>query len=156
MPDQAQQYYHNVTCCTARQMAWYGIQYVVQVNLGVVSIMAKNVVGIPVRRVSAEYFGDDAVDLEIMEVTLGLNRNSRNKGDRDTKLMKIAFSALRRAIEQYRMETGERYPDFDTFASWLGARPEGGENGISRPLSSSDSAKSQAHDGISKDGPTTA
>lgn len=118
--------------------------------------MAKNVAGIAVRRVSAEYFGDDAVDLEIMEVTLGLNRNVRNKGDRDAKLLKIAFLALRRAIEQYRRETGERYPDFDRFASRLGIRPEGEENGISMPLSSSDSAKSQAHDGISKDGLTTA
>lgn len=45
--------------------------------------MANNVAGIPVRRVSAEYFGDDAVDLEIIEVTLGLNRIARNKGDPD-------------------------------------------------------------------------
>lgn len=94
------------------------------VNLWMVPIMANNVAGMPVRRVSAEYFGDDAVDLEIIEVTLGLNRIARNKGDRDAKLMKVALSALRKAVEQYREESGERYPDFETFASWLEVKPE--------------------------------
>ncbi|MBU2786495.1 hypothetical protein HAP93_12145 [Acidithiobacillus ferriphilus] len=89
--------------------------------------MVKRVAGVPVRRVSAEFIGDDAVDLEIIEVSLGLNRISRSKSDRDTKLMQVALASLRNAIEQYRSKSGERYPEFVNFAVWLGIEADGKE-----------------------------
>ncbi|MEY2335192.1 hypothetical protein [Acidithiobacillus ferrianus] len=87
--------------------------------------MAKNVAGIPIRRVSAEFSGDDAVDLEIIEVSLGLSRITRSKSERDTKLMQVALAALRKVIEQYRSESGERYPEFGDFAAWIGINTDG-------------------------------
>ena len=84
----------------------------------------KNIVGVPVRRVSAEIFGDQAVDLEIMEVSLGLNRATRSKGDRDAKLMKLALAALRKAVSQYSTENRVRYPELGEFSEWLGIQPE--------------------------------
>lgn len=84
--------------------------------------MVKNVAGVPVRRVSAEFVGDEAVDLEIIEVSLGLNRISRSKSDRDMKLMQVALASLRNSIEQYRSKSGDRYPEFVSFAEWLGIK----------------------------------
>ena len=80
----------------------------------------KNIAGIPVRRVSAEVFGDQAVDLEIMEVSLGLNRTTRSKGERDTKLMQLALAALRKTVSQYSAEHQVRYPELSDFSNWLG------------------------------------
>ena len=84
----------------------------------------KNIAGVPVRRVSAEIFGDQAVDLEIMEVSLGLNRATRSKGDRDAKLMKLALAALRKAVSQFSTENRVRYPELGEFSEWLGIQPE--------------------------------
>ncbi|MHB8314503.1 MAG: hypothetical protein ACYDCW_02135 [Acidithiobacillus ferrivorans] len=89
--------------------------------------MAKNIAGVPIRRVSAEFVGDDAVDLEIIEVSLGLNRIARSKSERDTKLMQVALAALGKTIEQYRSFSGERYPEFSEFATWLGMKTNSAE-----------------------------
>lgn len=88
----------------------------------------KNVAGVPVRRVSAEIFGDQAVDLEIMEVSLGLNRATRSKGDRDAKLVTLALAALRKAVSQYSAENRVRYPELGEFSEWLGIQPERSED----------------------------
>lgn len=88
----------------------------------------KNIAGVPVRRVSAEIFGDQAVDLEIMEVSLGLNRATRSKGDRDAKLMTLALAALRKAVSQYSTENRVRYPELSEFSEWLGIQPETAED----------------------------
>lgn len=99
--------------------------------------MVKNVAGVPVRRVSAEFVGDEAVDLEIIEVSLGLNRISRSKSDRDTKLMQVALASLKNSIEQYRSKSGERYPEFGNFAAWLGIDADiKGESAVIRTFSS--------------------
>lgn len=90
--------------------------------------MMKDIAGVPVRRVSAEIFGDQAVDLEIMEVSLGLNRVTRSKGDRDAKLMKLALAALRKAVSQYSTENRVRYPELGEFSEWLGIQPETAED----------------------------
>ena len=107
--------------------------------------MAKNVAGIPIRRVSAEFSGDEAVDLEIIEVSLGLSRVTRSKSERDTKLMQIALAALRKAVEQYRLESGERYPEFSEFAAWLGIKTDSAPTMDEHHHSSSDGAELQNH-----------
>ena len=107
--------------------------------------MAKNIAGIPVRRVSAEFIGDEAVDLEIIEVSLGLSRVTRSKSERDTKLMQVALAALGKVIEQYRLESGERYPEFGDFAAWLGIKTNGASSIDEIHHSSSDGAELQNH-----------
>jgi len=105
--------------------------------------MAKNVAGIPIRRVSAEFSGDDAVDLEIIEVSLGLSRATRSKSERDTKLMQVALAALGKVIEQYRSERGERYPEFGDFAAWIGIKTDSVPNMDELHHASSDVAELQ-------------
>lgn len=88
--------------------------------------MAKNISGVPVRRVSAEFTGDDAIDIEVIEVSLGLSRAVRSKVDKDALLMKYAIAALNSALTRYKSESGEKYPEADRFGVWLGIAPESG------------------------------
>ncbi len=105
--------------------------------------MAKNIAGVPIRRVSAEFSGDEAVDLEIIEVSLGLSRITRSKSERDTKLMQVALAALRKVIEQYRSEIGERYPEFGDFAAWIGIKTDNASHMDEHHHASSDVAELQ-------------
>ena len=110
--------------------------------------MAKNVAGIPIRRVSAEFSGDDAVDLEIIEVSLGLSRITRSKSERDAKLMQVALAALGKVIEQYRLESGERYPEFGDFAVWIGIKADDAPSMDEHHYSSSDVEKTEGSDAV--------
>ncbi|MBU2740023.1 hypothetical protein HJG40_14820 [Acidithiobacillus sp. ATCC 19703] len=82
------------------------------------TMVNKNTSG-PVRRVCADILGDDAVDLEILEVSLGIQRIAKSKGDRDGMLIKAAFVALGCAVEDYRAESGVKHPEYDSFVEWL-------------------------------------
>lgn len=97
----------------------------------------KNIAGVPVRRVSAEIFGDQALDLEIMEVSLGLNRATRNKGDRDARLLTLALAALRKAVSQYSTENRVRYPELGEFSEWLGIHHENAEDATEQEMATS-------------------
>ena len=75
-----------------------------------------------VRRICADYADDEATDIEMMEVALGIHR-IRGKTDRDAALINVAFLALKRATSEYRTKTGKRYPSVDELVQWM-ARPE--------------------------------
>jgi hypothetical protein len=81
-------------------------------------MVKKNTSG-PVRRVCADIIGDDAVDLEILEVSLGIQRIAKSKGDRDGLLIKSALLALGRAVDDYRAESGVKHPEYEAFVEWL-------------------------------------
>lgn len=73
MPVQALKYY--LTLCVVALVKWfYTKHHRLMVNLWMVSIMTKNVAGILVRRVSTEYFGDDAVDRILTRLTKAMFR----------------------------------------------------------------------------------
>ena len=75
-----------------------------------------------IRRICADFVEDEATDIEMMEVALGIHR-IRGKADRDAKLIHVAFMALKRATSEYRTKTGKRYPSADELVQWL-SRPE--------------------------------
>ena len=75
-----------------------------------------------IRRICADFVEDEATDIEMMEVTLGIHR-IRGKADRDAKLLHVAFTALKRVTSEYQSITGKRYPTADEIVQWL-SRPE--------------------------------
>ncbi len=81
--------------------------------------MSKETDGMVARRVCADFLGDDATDLDILEVSLGIHRNARSKSDRDTMLLKAAIIALSEAVERYRKKTGTRHPEYQEFLQWM-------------------------------------
>ena len=74
-----------------------------------------------IRRICADFVDDEATDIEMMEVTMGIHR-LRGKADRDAKLIHVAFMALKRVTSEYQSITGKRYPTADELVQWM-SRP---------------------------------
>jgi hypothetical protein len=80
-----------------------------------------------VKRIHAEFRGDEAVELDILEVSLRLGEVARTRMEADTQLARLALKALRRAISDYSAKSGQRYPSFRALARFLdgeAAQPE--------------------------------
>ncbi|OFC61808.1 hypothetical protein BAE30_03800 [Acidithiobacillus caldus] len=92
--------------------------------------MARTKANGQIRRISVDMVGDDAVDLEILEASLGIPHNFRGKSDRDHAVAKIAFAALYRSLEAYRQQFGVKHPKYEDFAAWLGVQPESAEDEV--------------------------
>ncbi len=71
------------------------------------------------RRVSVDFVGDEALDLEVLEVQLRINRHAKSKGDKDSLLVKTAIAALQERVGAFCRETGTKYPDCENFVRWL-------------------------------------
>ncbi len=76
-----------------------------------------------VKRIHAEFRGDEAVELDILEVTLRLGEVARTRIEADTVLTRLAYKALYRAIEEYCRKTGQRYPTYRTLLGYLESAP---------------------------------
>jgi hypothetical protein len=73
----------------------------------------------PFRRVCADFHGEASIEIDMLEVRLGIHRAVRTKSDRDAILMNVAISSLMKHVEQYEQETGEKYPDYRAIMKWL-------------------------------------
>lgn len=74
------------------------------------------------RRIHAEFRGDEAVEIDILEVMLRMGEVSRSRIDCDTKLVRLALKALDRAVAEYCAKTGQRYPGYPALAKYLDER----------------------------------
>jgi len=72
-----------------------------------------------VKRVQAEFRGDEAVAIDILEVSLRMGEVARTRIDCDTKLVRLGLKALDRAIAEYCGRTGQRYPSYLALARHL-------------------------------------
>lgn len=71
------------------------------------------------RRINAEFRGDEAVALDILEVALRMGEVARTRIEVDTMVMRLALQALDRMIAEYCRETGARYPSYRTLSRHL-------------------------------------
>ena len=74
------------------------------------------------KRIHAEFRGDEAVELEILEVMLRMGEVSRSRIDTDTRMVRLAFKALERMIVDYAGRTGQRYPTYLMLSKYLDER----------------------------------
>lgn len=75
-----------------------------------------------VKRIHAEFRGDEAVELEILEVMLRMGEVARTRIESDTRLVRLAFKALERMIADYSGRTGQRYPTYLILSKHLDER----------------------------------
>ena len=71
------------------------------------------------KRVHAEFRGEEAVEIDILEVMLRMGEVSRTRIECDTKLVRLALKALDRAIADYSAKTGQRYPVYPALVKFL-------------------------------------
>jgi len=72
-----------------------------------------------IKRIHAEFRGDEAVEIELLEVSLRLGEIARSRIDADTQLVRLALKALRRAIDDYCAQSGSRYPPYSALLGYL-------------------------------------
>ena len=76
-----------------------------------------------VKRLHAEFRGDEAVELDILEVSLRLGDVVRTRIEADTVVTRLAFKALYRCIEEYSRKSGQRYPTYRSLLAYLDGAP---------------------------------
>lgn len=74
------------------------------------------------KRIHAEFRGDEAVEIDILEVMLRMGEVSRTRIECDTRLVRLALKALDRAIADYCGRTGQRYPTYSVLVKHLEER----------------------------------
>ena len=79
-----------------------------------------------VKRIQAEFRGDEAVEIDILEVMLRMGEVARTRLDSDTKLIRLGLKALDRVIADYCGRTGQRYPNYVALVRHLEGK-DGGE-----------------------------
>lgn len=75
-----------------------------------------------IKRLHTEFRGDEAVELEILEVMLRMGEVARTRIESDTRLVRLALKALDRAIADYCARTGQRYPTYVVLSRYLDER----------------------------------
>lgn len=88
-----------------------------------------------VKRIHAEFRGDEAVELDILEVTLRLGEIARTRIEADTVLTRLAYKALYRCIEEFSRKSGQRYPTYRALLSYLDGAPLESEPDANRVVS---------------------
>ncbi len=76
------------------------------------------------RRITAELRGDEAVTIDILEVSLRMGEVARTRIEADTMLVRLALKALDSIIAECCHETGSRYPSYKTLLRYLEGQPD--------------------------------
>lgn len=74
------------------------------------------------KRINAEFRGDEAVEIDILEVMLRMGEVARTRIESDTKLVRLALKALDRVIADCCGRTGQRYPTYSMLVKYLDER----------------------------------
>ena len=88
-----------------------------------------------IKRIHAEFKGDEAVEIDILEVMLRMGEVSRTRIECDTKLVRLALKALDRAIADYCGRTGQRYPTYPVLVKFLDEREAAEQSETARVVS---------------------
>jgi hypothetical protein len=83
-----------------------------------------------IKRIHAEFRGDEAVEIELLEVTLRMGDVARTRVEADTMLVRLALKALARTIDEYCTQTGLRYPPYRALLNYLSGKGEGDEPSV--------------------------
>src|SRR5262249_57791988 len=72
-----------------------------------------------VKRLHAEFRGDEAVEIDMLEVILRMGDISRTRIESDTRLVRLALKALQNAMNDYCRKSGQRYPSYIAVMKYL-------------------------------------
>jgi len=71
------------------------------------------------KRLHAEFRGDEAVEIDMLEVVLRMGDVSRTRIESDTRLVRLALKALNNAMTDYCRKSGQRYPSYLAMMKYL-------------------------------------
>ena len=71
------------------------------------------------RRICADFREDQATEVDLLEVQIGIHRAARSKSEKDRILMETALFALRTVVDAYCGLKGDKYPDYQDVLDFL-------------------------------------
>ena len=71
------------------------------------------------RRICADFREDQATEVDLLEVQIGIHRAARSKSEKDRILMETALFALRTVVDAYCALKGDKYPDYQDVLDFL-------------------------------------
>jgi len=84
------------------------------------------------KRLHAEFRGDEAVEIDMLEVILRMGEISRTRIESDTRLVRLALKALHNAMTDYCRKSGQRYPSYIVLMKYLDDMEDAGLAGSAR------------------------
>ena len=85
-----------------------------------------------VKRLHVEFRGDEAVEIDMLEVILRMGEVSRTRIESDTRLVRLALKALQSAMTDYCRKSGQRYPSYVAVMKYLDDAEDPGQTGSTR------------------------
>jgi hypothetical protein len=86
------------------------------------------------KRLHAEFRGDEAVEIDMLEVILRMGEISRTRIESDTRLVRLALKALNNAITDYCRKSGQRYPNYVSVMKYLDDAEDAAQAGSTRVI----------------------
>lgn len=84
---------------------------------------------IATRRINAEFIGDAALEVDLLERALRIDDEFKTKSARDNAIASIAVTALSAAVKDCSAKTGKRFPSYQDVLAFLGSVTTGtGQN----------------------------
>jgi hypothetical protein len=72
-----------------------------------------------IKKIIATFTGEDAIELELLEKSLRIDKLAKSKSERDSLFFGLALIALQKTINTYNKEHQLKYPSYEQIKNYL-------------------------------------
>lgn len=72
-----------------------------------------------IKKITASFIGDEAIELELLEKSLRLDKQFKTKSERDNHFISLALDALGKCIADCSMSLLTKYPSYNEVKQYL-------------------------------------
>lgn len=72
-----------------------------------------------IKHLNATFFNDAAIELDLLEKQLRLEKHFSKRRERDQAFSELAFKALQYCVEQCKTQSGAKYPSYEEVSNYL-------------------------------------
>lgn len=71
------------------------------------------------KKISSTFFDDEAIELELLEKSLRIDKLGKVKSERDKAFLRLAFSGLKFAMDSYKSANAIKYPSAEQLSEFF-------------------------------------
>jgi hypothetical protein len=72
-----------------------------------------------IKKINATFTGEEAIELELLEKSLRIDKFSKSKSERDNLFFNLALNALQKTIQNYAKVNNLKYPFYEQIKAYL-------------------------------------
>jgi hypothetical protein len=72
-----------------------------------------------IKKITATFTGEDAIELELLEKSLRIDKLAKSKSERDNLFFSLALAALQKTIDSYNKAYQLKYPSYEQIKDYL-------------------------------------